>query len=132
MSNFLNENVKHKLRATYPWIKFIAISSIALQGLSLIQNILVNPRGAFSGIFSIAITVALNVILLQYAKSLENTVSTGGSNDFTEAMAKQKSYWLFMGILMILALAIVLIGVIVLAADPYLANDIMRGFTRGF
>jgi len=107
-----------------PWMKVIAVVNLALQAISLIQTFLIGrPALLIFQVALSALTIGVNLVLLSWGNSTDRLSKQGSAGAFADAMLKQKSYWMFVGILTIL-------GLIVFVFLMFMAFDDPRGFNR--
>lgn len=100
-----------------PWIKIIAIINLSLQVLGLIQSFAQGfDMGAiiFIPLLVAGIQIGLNLALLNWGNSMSQLSKEGSSNSFAQAMLKQKNYWLFLGIVIILSISFMIITILFL------------------
>jgi hypothetical protein len=112
----ISENLKSTGASMAPWIKIVAITNIAIQALTLLISI---SYGAFnSGSFiGVGISIALYLTLLKYGQSMGTFGKEGSMINFSDVMDKQKAYFVFVGILMIIAIVVLLIAFVALGDD---------------
>ena len=112
------------LRATRPWVIFMAVMAFIACGLMIIGAIVIlvasgqrrhpGPApvmavgfliGAILGFFPAS-------FLMSYASGIGRFLTSGNNLDLEAALGSQKSYWKFVGILTIIALGLEVIGLI--------------------
>ena len=98
-----SDNFKGHSKTIGQWVKINCIYEFWIQGLGLIISFTTNTFSA-GDIIGIGITVALNIVLLKFGQNMEALSQDGSIHTFKEAMRNQKSYWVFVGILVILRL----------------------------
>ncbi len=115
--NDISQTVVEQSAATSTWVKIVAICGIAGAVISLISSLIIMGVQGIGSVIGTGISVALYVTLLAYGNSLTALGNSGNSHDFTDAMRKQKTYWMFLGILLIIGLVIFLIAVMIIGAN---------------
>lgn len=117
----VSENALASLNATRPWVKFLAILGFICIGLMVIAGLIMTfassmiptrpgmPQfGAVIGIFYLifaGIYLMPTLFLYRYSKAIAAIQSTGQSA-LEAALKNQKSFWKFMGILMLILLCL--------------------------
>jgi len=135
----ISENVQASLKATRPWIKFMAIMwtvSIAfllIFGLAKLAGLITNTSetgelALFSrimGAFYVAIGLAYvmpALYLFRYAKAIAGMQGTSVVASFEDALKQQKSYWKYYGIFLIVVIVVgMLVGGGVMFVSLYMA-----------
>jgi len=112
----VSETIQKESTTISIWIKIIAIIGIAGAVIPIIISI-VYGNDIIGTIFSSGITIALNATLLIYGNKLFAFSKSGSERDFSLAMTAQKSYWMFIGILLIIVLALMILLFIVAGAE---------------
>ena len=117
------------LRETKPWTRFIAVVTFVMAGLMLLGGlvflVMVSSMGsrsrsdvpALMGIVYIglgALYFAPAIFLNRYASKIGDVLRTNGMRDLEQALAAQKSFWKFAGIMMIILL--IIYGIVILMA----------------
>lgn len=118
----VSENALGYLRATRPWVKFLAIVGFVFIVLMVLIGLLMalalsgaaaktGPLAAFGPILGVVYIVMAAVYLMpclfmyRYAKAIAAIPGTGQAA-LEEALKQQKSFWKFMGILMLIILCL--------------------------
>jgi hypothetical protein len=116
----VSENALGYLNATRPWVKFLSIVGFVFIGLMILFGLFMTfafsalPRqpgtpAIFGPVFGILYLVMAFVYLmpclfmLRYAKAIA-AIPAAGQSAFDDALKNQKSFWKFMGILMLVVL----------------------------
>jgi len=129
----VSENALGYLQATRPWVKFLAIVGFVFIGFMILVGLFMTfafsslPQqpgmsAAFGPVFGILYIVMSIIYLMpclfmyRYAKAIAAIPATGGSA-LEDALKNQKSFWKFMGILMLIILCLyalfIVIGILV-------------------
>jgi hypothetical protein len=125
--------IMNSLRATKPWTRllsilgFIGTGITVLLGLGIIlgKNFLpVSPEAPpliFLGIFYILTSVLYlvpSIWLSKYSSAIASFLKGGDSVQLGNAMAYQKSFWKFVGILVLVSIVIAIVGIIAAILIP--------------
>lgn len=123
-----------QLAATKPWVRFISVITFIGAGFLLIGALAMVAMGsmgalsksggaAFTGAMGFGIAALYAVLsiiyifpgvkLWKYASSIARLMQSGRDEDLVAALNQQRSFWKFVGILMILFIAIYLIVIVV-------------------
>jgi hypothetical protein len=123
---FLNDNALFYLETASPWLRFLGIISyiacglIAVGGLvvliaaPLIEGLDGDYTGFFMGIFFLVSAVLMFLparFMYSFGARLRNYFLSNAEKDIEIAFKYNKSYWKFCGIMMIIALAMIPIGI---------------------
>lgn len=119
----LSPKILDDLKATAPWLKFVGTTGIVIAILYFIivmvlqSELQANGNGGLVGVLVAAIIMFfLYLMLLQYGQNLGKFISTRDTKELEQAFAKQRTFWMVAGIMMILALVFVVIAVIAILA----------------
>jgi hypothetical protein len=119
------------LKSTRPWLLFIAILGIISCALLVIGGIILSAVGslaapAFGGAAAGTILVAYIVIaglevpaivfLFRFASAISSLLETGKTHYMELALRYQKSYWKYIGSLIIVAIALGILAFIIVTA----------------
>jgi hypothetical protein len=112
------------LRRTIPWMKFVAIMGFIASGAYVIRALVEGGnayRGGGAVIAAGLITGVLiffpNLFLFQYASNLSYFVDSRQPFDLEMAFARQRTLYLYTGILFIVVIALVIIAAVFLAGS---------------
>jgi predicted membrane channel-forming protein YqfA (hemolysin III family) len=112
---------------TAPWIKTVAIITLVLQGIGLIRTIQTsNTTQLGIDLFVVAITVALYITLLNWGTAMEKLGKAGSMTTFSESMLRQKSFWIFFGIIWIIVMILIIWLVFTAINDPMELQRLLR------
>ena len=100
------------------WAKIVAIVNIISQVLDLGISV-ATTGGIGSSLVSVGIAIALYVTLLKFGQAMSTFSEVGTKQSFADAMARQKVYWQFLGILMIIALFFLLLIFMISGGDIF-------------
>lgn len=130
----LSQNSITFLKDTRPWISFLGIVGFVMCGLLFILSVFlmyVISANSFLKSELIGNTIGLLIgsivgffpalFMFNYANSLKKFLATSDSLAMDNAMENQKKYFIFVGVVMIIYLAIIAIGLLVIAGS-ILAN----------
>ena len=127
MENLINLAYTQKLKKEFQtlanWANIVAIIGFINAGLSLIAAARLGNIG--SALISVAISVALNIYLLKFAKSMKAGLETSNQNETNEGLNNLKTYFLVYGIILIIAIAV--IALVLTFAFGYVMDIISRG-----
>jgi Family of unknown function (DUF5362) len=110
------------------WARIIAIVGFISAGLSLVaafvskssSNSAAMVGGIFGALISAAITVAINLFLYRFATHTKSSLSSMNQGEFNEGIINLKTYFKILGIIMIIALALIVL--LILAFGLGLSN----------
>jgi hypothetical protein len=117
------------LRQTGPWVRFISVLMLIAAGLVLIGGVFALGAGAFMGSRAggaIPGVVGVGYIVLgalygvpalllgRYASRIGALMRTNRMGDLEEALGAQKSFWKFVGVLMVVMLCVYAAVIVVL------------------
>ncbi len=122
LSNELSTGMKSLGAKIGQWAKIIAIISIISQILDLAISALSNGFG--SSLIFTAIIIGLYTTLLKFGHAMTRLSEVGSKKNFEDAMFKQKTFWQFLGVFMIIALAYLLIAFMTFDGD--ILRDLQR------
>lgn len=116
----LPPDVESQMKSTTPWMKFIAILGfvglfimIAVSVTSMIMSPQAQTMGMFVGYLIAAVVLFFPLLfLVQSVSSFNGYVARRDHSELVRAFSKQKAYWRYMGIFMIVYLVIVIAGII--------------------
>jgi hypothetical protein len=104
------------IRTTVPWMKFIAIMGFIFIGFVVIGAFMSGATGTDKGMVQMLTNLVAAVLgffptlfLFQYANNLSYFLESKQSFDMEQAMLKQKNYYIFAGVIMILAIVLILL-----------------------
>jgi hypothetical protein len=112
----LSPQLKKGYKDLAPWIKFAAIAGIVSQSISFLLSFFNPDEGIVASVIGTAIGIALNITLLQFSNEMTNFSKTGTKEDLETMFKKELGYWIFLGVVCILALVFLLLGLIALSA----------------
>lgn len=128
------------LGATRPWVLFLSILGFIACGLMALGGLVIVLVGSFtsrSGLpaFLGLIYIPLAVVyffpahfLLKYSGHIRQFLATGSAMDMESALASQKSFWRFTGILAVVLLCVYAIILLVAVAFGVFAQTRSHGF----
>ena len=129
----VNENrailnyIRNSLRGTRPWIRFLSILGFIGTGVTVIIGLGIMVGGSFFpippeapplvylGIFCILTSVFYlvpSIWLSKYSSAIDSFLKGGDSVQLGKAIAYQKSFWKFTGILVLVFMVIAILGFI--------------------
>ena len=122
----MTEQTMQTIRTTIPWMKFISITGFIMIGFILIAAFMNGASGSSRGMEQMLvnlITAVLcffpNFFLFQYAANLTYFVDSKQSVDMEYAMLKQKTLYVFSGILVIIFLAFMVLALVYLIGSGF-------------
>lgn len=122
----MNESIKTSMSGSAQWMRYSAIATMISQGLSLVVSAMVSFQP--SSLVSVAIGIALAVLLLQGANAQESYASSGNESELQEGLKKESLYWQIISILMIVVLVILVIAILALI---FSGADMLNSLSRG-
>lgn len=133
----VSESALGYLNATRPWVKFLAIVGFVFIGLMILIGLIMTPAfsaaskepgmAAFGPVFGILYLVMAVIYLMpclfmyRYAAAIA-AIPSAGQSALEDALKNQKSFWKFMGILMLIMLCLYVIGILAAIMIPALVG----------
>ena len=124
------------MRQTKPWVMLISIIGFIYIGLMVIFGVLTmfifsqfNATGSFpSSIMFAVIYILMGILyffpfffLFKYASSIGRLLDGGGAAKMEEALSNQKSFWKYIGILVVISIIVGILGIIAAIIIPMFA-----------
>jgi hypothetical protein len=122
------------LQETRPWVRLMAVVTIAMLVLMVIGVMVVISKSAAVGqgrvgafaiipaIIALGLCTPPALFLWQYASNIRRLQNGGGVPALEDAVSSQKSYWKYIGILMTVALGLYALMILIVA----LSGNLMR------
>ena len=125
--------IMKSLRATKPWTRLLSILGFIGTGLTVLMGVGVilgrnflpvsdkAPPLIFLGIFYILTSVLYlvpSIWLSKYSSAIASFLKGGDSVHLGNAIAYQKSFWKFMGILVLVSIVLAIVGIIAAILIP--------------
>ena len=125
--------IMKSLRATKPWTRLLSILGFIFTGLTVLAGLgiilgrdflPVSPKApplVFLGIFYIltsALYLVPSIWLSRYSSAIASFLKGGDSVQLGNAIAYQKSFWKFVGILVLVSLVFMIVGIIAAILIP--------------
>ena len=125
--------IMNSLRATKPWTRLLSILGFIGTGLTILMGLGIMVGGSFFpvppeapplaylGIFYILTSVLYlipSIWLSKYSSAIESFLKGGDSVQLGNAIAYQKSFWKFMGILVLICIVIAILGILAAILIP--------------
>ena len=131
--------IMNSLRATKPWTRLLSILGFIGTGLTILMGLGVMVGGRFIpippeappliliyvGIFYILVSVLYlipSIWLSRYSSAIDSFLKRGDSVQLGNAIAYQKSFWKFVGILALVFIVLTVLGVIAAILVPTLLS----------
>jgi hypothetical protein len=120
------------LKSVTPWLRFIAIVGMVLCGLLVLGGLGMMAAMPYGGIIFVlylifaAILFFPQLFLLQYANSINSYIASNNNTILERAFEKQKSYWVYIGVLLIIYLAIIVLFLLIFAFAGATIFSIMK------
>ena len=125
----VSDNMLDSLKATRPWVKFLAILGFILCGLMALAalaflggaRMMGGPMASLGPVFGVVYLLLVVLYffpclyLFRYAGAIAR-IPEAGASAMEEALAKQKSFWKFIGILTAVILSLELLAIVVMIA----------------
>ena len=129
----LPADVESQMKSTTPWMRFIGIVGVILLFLMLaisVMGMINDPEPRTMGMFIAYLIGGIIMFfpllfLMQSAKYFKGYVVKRDHNFLLRAFMKQKAYWRYMGIFMVIYLALVVIGLVFMIVA---ASSSMMGY----
>jgi hypothetical protein len=109
------------LKSAVPWMRLVAIVGFVMTGFLVLGGvaILVTMPLGFIGFIAYLIGGIISffpqLFLLQYANRIQGYIRSNNAILLERAFERQKSFWMYLGILAIIYLAIIVLFLLVLA-----------------
>lgn len=129
--------IRNSLRATRPWTRLLSVLGFIGTGLTILAGIVMiagkdflpvsekAPPLVFMGIFYILASVFYlvpSIWLSKYASAITAFLKAGDAIELGKAIAYQKSFWKFVGILALVSIIIALLGIVAAILIPVLLS----------
>lgn len=125
------------LRRTRPWVLFLSILGFISSALMVVFGLIGGAFGAMSGEPGMAILIVIyplmgvlylfpSYFLFSYAARIRDLIADPQLNALEQAMDAQRSFWKFIGIMMIVSLALGIIMAIFVAILAAGSMDALR------
>ena len=136
----VSQAVVHQLAGTKPWVRFMSVLMFVGAAMMLLLAVVIaiagsqisklaTPPGAspiFSGVMGLGIAVLYGVLsivyiypalkLWNYASRIGDLLMTGSEQDLVNALGQQRSFWKFLGILVLAMFVLYFVGIFVVIA----------------
>lgn len=125
--------IMNSLRATKPWTRLLSILGFIGTGLTVLMGlgimvgenfIPISPKApplAYLGIFYILTSVFYlipSIWLSKYSSAIDSFLKGGDAVQLGNAIAYQKSFWKFIGILVLVSIVIAILGILAAILFP--------------
>ena len=125
--------IRKSLRATRPWTRLLSVLGFIVTGLTVLAGIAMivgknfipvsenAPPMTYIGIFYILTSVFYlvpSIWLSKYSSAIAAFQKSGDAVDFANAMAYQKSFWKFVGILALVSIVLTILGIVAAIIIP--------------
>lgn len=132
--------IRKSLRATQPWTRLLSILGFIGTGLTILAGLGMivgesiipvsekSPPLLFMGIFYMLTSVVYlvpSIWLSKYSTAISAFLKAGDAIELGKAIAYQKSFWKFIGILALVSIALTVLGIIAAILIPNLVS--LRG-----
>lgn len=131
-SGNVSPELKKELESLHPWMRITSILQIVSLALSFIVSMVSIIMSPFAAMVQIVQTIIVIIIwifplifLLQSAAAFRDYTATGNPQSLLWGFVKQKAFWRYMGILIIVVICLVIVSVLFVAA---VGGSMMRGF----
>ncbi|MCP3943494.1 MAG: hypothetical protein GY710_18720 [Desulfobacteraceae bacterium] len=126
------------LRQTKPWVRFLSVLgflSIVFVVIAGIANMFFLPKTIGTNSFLPSILTGLmnivfgllyffpSLFLFRYASSIGRLVDGGGVKEMEKALANQKSFWKFVGIISLISIGLAILGIVAAIIIPQLVKQ---------
>ncbi len=127
--------IRRSLRATRPWTRFLSILGFIGTGLTILAGIFMfigqdfipasetAPPLGFLGILYILTSIFYlipSIWLAKYSSAISAFLKSGDAVELGKAMAYQKSFWKFVGILALVSIVLTAVGIVAAILIPTL------------
>jgi hypothetical protein len=120
------ERIVELMVATRPWVRLMGVLSILACGLMVLAAVFVllggvalEPRAAIAVVYlvmSVLFYLVPGIYLFRYASRISDLVVSGGMGDLEGALAAQKTFWKYVGMLVLIVIVLYAIMVVVAIA----------------
>lgn len=118
----IDAHSRELLKTSATWAKIIAIVSFVSAGVSVLTTV-INSASMSENVFAMvapiagslitaAITVALNLFLLRFASNISDSLSNMNQQQFNSAASNLRTYFKFIGILVIIFLSLFVLAML--------------------
>lgn len=131
----VSEHMINSLRGTKPWTLFVSIIGFAFSGLTLLAGLLMSVAGLLlpnekgpmmigAGFFYLCMAVLFYLIpslyLYKYSGAVGRFLNLKQAVEMEAALAWQKSFWKFVGVLCIIMVALTILAIIAVIAIGFM------------
>ncbi len=125
--------IRKSLRATRPWTRLLSVLGFIGAGLTILGGIAMivgknfipvsenAPPLTYIGVFYILTSVFYlvpSIWLAKYSSAIATFLKSGDAIHFANAMAYQKSFWKFIGVLALVSIALTVLGILAAILIP--------------
>ncbi len=128
------------MRSIKPWTKFLAVLGFVFVGLMIVLGagfmLLAgmfphqkNPFPPFMGFFYILFSILYFMpafYLYKYSSAIADFLRSNGAGDLESALAYQKSFWKFVGILTVIGMALAILAIAAAVIIPVMVRMKMQ------
>ena len=129
--NLINDT----LRATRPWTRLLSIlgfvvaailivSGIAMMlGRNFLPNSTDTPAPMLTGAINIAVSIFYlipSIWLYKYSSAISRFLEGGGATELGNALVYQKSFWKYIGIIVLISMIVAILGILAAVLIPSL------------
>jgi hypothetical protein len=129
--------INNSLRATRPWAKLLSILGFIFVGITIISGIAMtigknfwpvsakSPFLSATGLVNIPLSILYlvpSIWLYKYASAIRRFLEGGGAIELGNALAYQKSFWKFVGIMTLVCLILAVCGILAAVFIPILLS----------
>ena len=129
--------IRKSLQATRPWTRFLSILGFVGTGLTILAGVAMivgesiipvsdkSPPLLFMGLFYVLSSVLYlvpSIWLSKYATAISAFLKAGDAVELGKAIAYQKSFWKFVGILALLSIVLTVMGILAAILVPTLLS----------
>jgi hypothetical protein len=120
----VDDTARDLLKSIATWAKIVAIIGLCAAGLTVIDAFLGNTGGnsmtlassVLIAVIVVVFSVILNIFLLRFASNIQSSLQGMSQSHFNEGVSNLALFWKCMGIFIIVALSLMIIGIMVFAA----------------
>lgn len=127
--------INDTLRSTRPWTRFlsilgfIAVAILILSGIAMMlgKNFLPKSTDSPALMLTGAINVAVSVFYLipsiwlyKYSSAISRFLDGGGATELGNALVYQKSFWKYVGIMILVSMTVAILGILAAVFIPSL------------
>ena len=128
-------HINDTLRATRPWTRFLSILGFIVAVILIIAGIAMilgrnflpkstdTPGLMLTGVMNVAVSIFYlipSIWLFKYSSAISRFIGGGGASELDNALVYQKSFWKYVGILILISMIVAILGILAAVFIPSL------------